>query len=1622
MTTLAQIGTTFFVHPALAILHLRARRSLVTLEAIAAVRQLQMQEEAQLAQEHARMVRDGAESNARLNAQLGVLGIAPERSSPSPVGGPAASPWRTFGDLLAALLVYRCDPPAGPQLVKAAEDILLNRVAPALAQRLALEEGHPFARPPQDVFGVTQQHMTMIAAAAALALPRARIGAVLASAGTPPEGGVEASEQQPDQPTYFPAHGLFTFVSPWPWIGMDMLWLGIPTARLQHSQARHGGSLFGAIQSLAGQASDGPACLHAMVVANGPFDAQALNRAYEAMLSQATLGLRATRGAPAVQDTELAGERGVVLEYRWSRVLIAQFERRYLIPVAKEPFGVVLSWECPPADVPRWSRDVDDIARSLRFGGKAPQRVRPAADASTGVPAVDRALRGAWLYDIGQGSLAEARAAADEALARQPTSRRARFAGAVVSAVAGDFNVALARLEELWPVLDQDQRRLVASFGLRSRLWSSGLRADGSLWTDPATDGGENRWTGRFGEVIGATALDLVETFLVRVGVTAAARATMDAQTEAEVAKAGLATPALLAELDESAAQARGAGQTQAAAYLGSVAARILANAGRASEALARLKELGDAAERAGDLVMCAWCQMTWGDLRLASHHRNTARRTGAVIPLLAALPTGEDEVACADARAAYELSVTRYRKAGAPRGAVLVGCRLAALDAVLGRFEQALSALANAQREASDLQDRTLVRNAAMMTVWVSAQRGAPESMLRGDAERLSEQARKDGALGWALSWGGVFRDIGKARRDTHGDVEAQLTAALIASALYQAAGADARFAESVISRIEALSLLEAWAEAAAEVESALSSIEERLAQRPDALELWAMLAQLALQAQNVYQGLRDPAMARRVVERLRALMGHLPQVDTAAILDLLRMGPAEAIQAGKGAALMAGMEQIPLVAARESALFAGKVALFHAELLQGQGAAEEGRSAEASTAFAAARAAAQDLGCEKDFYLAMCAALAKDREQVIAASARYIDAGAPQEPREIMAVLEALRGPIGQDGASAGQGPTRALAFATRLLETVNAWHEAAAMLARFDAAPTEGKQAPTLLASAEWALTRARIAEGLGDTAAAEAQYRAAAATFERARGSQRSERLRRALSAQRLFVDMYASWALFCAAQGQWDTAFELADRVRARSLAEGVAVGADTSSETPAQTELRARVERLHTELLYARARAPKQVRTIEIALQEANRVLQDTATSGAAAGAAAPPGGRLADVARSLDDGTLLLAYLYHRGTLLVWAITRKGLVRTHTVTEVAGAPFEARPFGARLRRVTAQLSVLRPTDAQRRASSGELSALARLLIDPVRAEIEAARRVIFIPHAELTTFPFAALPAGELALGLQKPLTVVHAASLLARGSSTPKAATSLAETADDRTRVLVVGNPSDMAIERRAAGTTTALEPLPGAEEEARRVAALYEATPLLGKAATRAEVVRRLGGSPSPRVVHLATHGVLDPEIPLASSVALSGGEVLSADAWAGLRTSADVVVLSACSTAGGQLQGGEIMGLTRMILLSGARAVVVSLWPVHDGLTAELMIALHQALGAGASVEEAVMRAGVHLAASPTAGNTHRGVNGAMDAAREVGARGSEEGMLDPAWPACWAPFIVVRASA
>jgi hypothetical protein len=191
----------------------------------------------------------------------------------------------------------------------------------------------------------------------------------------------------------------------------------------------------------------------------------------------------------------------------------------------------------------------------------------------------------------------------------------------------------------------------------------------------------------------------------------------------------------------------------------------------------------------------------------------------------------------------------------------------------------------------------------------------------------------------------------------------------------------------------------------------------------------------------------------------------------------------------------------------------------------------------------------------------------------------------------------------------------------------------------------------------------------------------------------------------------------------------------------------------------------------------------------------------------------------------------------------------------------------------------------------------------------------------------------------------------------------------------------VRVDGRPAPTAVAAWRAAEASPVrrgpdpEPLPGTRWEVQALARLVpKATTLLGSEASeqRLDELARGGTLEGFRLVHLATHAVVDWQTPARSRLLLArdrlpdpkdtppgrkpySGELTVGDIRQSWRLDADLVVLSACQTAlGRQGQGDGLLGFAQAFLQCGARAVVLSRWEADDTATALLMLRFYENL--------------------------------------------------------------------
>jgi CHAT domain-containing protein len=145
----------------------------------------------------------------------------------------------------------------------------------------------------------------------------------------------------------------------------------------------------------------------------------------------------------------------------------------------------------------------------------------------------------------------------------------------------------------------------------------------------------------------------------------------------------------------------------------------------------------------------------------------------------------------------------------------------------------------------------------------------------------------------------------------------------------------------------------------------------------------------------------------------------------------------------------------------------------------------------------------------------------------------------------------------------------------------------------------------------------------------------------------------------------------------------------------------------------------------------------------------------------------------------------------------------------------------------------------------------------------------------------------------------------------------------------------VLVIGNPMGG-------------DDLIHAEEEAKQIAHLVGAMPLIGSQATKDIVMKCL---PEATIAHFATHAYFSLKNPLDSGIILADG-VLTIREIIDLNIHLKLLVLSACETGmNSSLGGDEMAGFAQGFILAGARSTLVSLWKVDDLSTESLMVSFY-----------------------------------------------------------------------
>ncbi|MDA0183361.1 CHAT domain-containing protein [Solirubrobacter phytolaccae] len=208
-------------------------------------------------------------------------------------------------------------------------------------------------------------------------------------------------------------------------------------------------------------------------------------------------------------------------------------------------------------------------------------------------------------------------------------------------------------------------------------------------------------------------------------------------------------------------------------------------------------------------------------------------------------------------------------------------------------------------------------------------------------------------------------------------------------------------------------------------------------------------------------------------------------------------------------------------------------------------------------------------------------------------------------------------------------------------------------------------------------------------------------------------------------------------------------------------------------------------------------------------------------------------------------------------------------------------------------------------------------------------------RPLVIVPTGELHALPWSMLPSLD-----KRPVSVSPSLRLWYRAA--------FAGPLPHRPRHVLVAGPR-----------------LPAATEEIEALARRHpEATTLTHEQATVANVARALDGADS---AHVAAHGRFRDDNPQFCSLELADGNVTVYDLER-LHRLPQRIVLSSCESGLSAVHAGdELMGFTAAVFALGTSTVIAAVVPVPDEATKGLMLALDEALQAGAKPAEALVKA-------------------------------------------------------
>lgn len=440
-------------------------------------------------------------------------------------------------------------------------------------------------------------------------------------------------------------------------------------------------------------------------------------------------------------------------------------------------------------------------------------------------------------------------------------------------------------------------------------------------------------------------------------------------------------------------------------------------------------------------------------------------------------------------------------------------------------------------------------------------------------------------------------------------------------------------------------------------------------------------------------------------------------------------------------------------------------------------------------------------------------------------------------------------------------------------------------------------------------------------------------------------------------------------------GRPQEALDLAERARARAfldllrarelqVAPQDALTVVASHRRPAQTQVAESTVAGEGEIA---------MRGAEIVKTELGKLRTRGAALASMVDAQPPPIGEILADARGRD--TTVVEYFLTDHRLLIWVLSPGGELHA-AVSEVARRDLD--DLVREMRRVMhADVGGWEMTQGGQGAGAGSrapgpgqdprgvLKRLHKLLIQPVEPFLPKDPRslVTIVPHGPLFLVSFAALVDKNGRYLIEKHTLNYSPAMSVLRYTAAGKSRV----VHRDEPRLFAVGNPTMP----RVPWGDEPFPSLPGAEAEVRAITRLFPSRCVTALAGDGAEESRVREFASQQTMIHLATHCVIRDDLPLESFLALApappeDGRLTAREVF-DMDLHADLVVLSACNTGLGKVNGDGVIGLSRAFLYAGTPSVIVSLWRVADLVATTEMERFYAALQTPGSSKASALRA-------------------------------------------------------